>query len=363
MRYDQPTMAEVLKGVGYSTQAVGKWHLGYANWKATPTRRGFDYHKGYFQGEIDYYNKSFAIPKKFLKFPHITGLDWWENEKVIRDEDGIYNKEIYDKAMLQVLQNYTESEENPLFLYYAHQLAHVPLDDPPAKWLVNCTHISNRLRRTYCAMMAALDDSLRLTVEALKEKGIWNDTFLVVTSDNGGMPNVPGGFPDSAGSNYPFRAGKGLCFEGGVRGVALVSGGVLPSNVHGTTNGDLTSAVDWFATSAKLANASLPQGIDSLDLWSSLTQSNRPVNRSYLTLNMNYGVQFPNKGTQVGIITQDNFKIVIQDVKGPVLNYDGWFDNDLNYEPPPANPNPGYFIFDLNNGWFLWFFFSFFFCN
>jgi arylsulfatase A-like enzyme len=122
MAYDQPTIAETLKQSNYSTYAVGKWHLGYSNWKATPIQRGFDYHKGYYQGEIDYYNKSFAIPKKFLPFPHISGLDWWENEHVIRNESGSYNKKIYDESMVDLINNYTPSSENPMFMYYAHQV-------------------------------------------------------------------------------------------------------------------------------------------------------------------------------------------------------------------------------------------------
>ena len=148
MSFEQPTMAEVLRKANYTTQAVGKWHLGYSKWKMTPTKRGFDYHKGYFQGEIDYYQKNFTVPKKFLPWPPITGLDWFENgekhfgffiyvvsrvsaENVVRNESGIYNKEIYDKTAARIIQDFDPNAGKPLFFYYAHQLAHVPLDNPP----------------------------------------------------------------------------------------------------------------------------------------------------------------------------------------------------------------------------------------
>ena len=51
---DAPTIPELLKKVGYQTHMLGKWHLGYASWKYTPTGRGFDTHFGYFQGAEDY---------------------------------------------------------------------------------------------------------------------------------------------------------------------------------------------------------------------------------------------------------------------------------------------------------------------
>ena len=52
-------------------------------------------------------------------------------ENVIRNESGIYNKEIYDKTVARVIQDFDPNAGKPLFLYYAHQLAHVPLDNPP----------------------------------------------------------------------------------------------------------------------------------------------------------------------------------------------------------------------------------------
>jgi hypothetical protein len=97
---------------------------GYSHWKNTPTARGFDYHKGYFQGEIDYYNKTFKIPSKFLPVLNVTGFDWWEGKTVLRNESGIYNPDILDKTAEEIISNYPNQQPTkPLFLYYAHQLA------------------------------------------------------------------------------------------------------------------------------------------------------------------------------------------------------------------------------------------------
>lgn len=231
---DAPTLAESMKAAGYATAAIGKWHLGYAHWKNTPMARGFDFHKGYFQGEIDYYNKTFKIPSRFLPVVNVTGFDWWEGKTVLRNETGLYNPDILDTTMEQVIEQHPASAK-PLFLYYAHQLAHVPLETPPPFNISSaCTSIVDPLRRTYCTMMQILDSSLGRLEAALRAKpGMWENTLVVVVSDNGGMPNVPGGFPDSAGCNFPLRGGKGTPFEGGVRVPALMMGGVIPESLQG----------------------------------------------------------------------------------------------------------------------------------
>ncbi len=346
MQLDQATLAEVLRDSGYATHAIGKWHLGYAHPKNSPMERGFSSHKGYLQGEINYWNKTFRIPSQFLPFPRVEGLDWWENGQVVRNESEIYNKDLLDRELLRVLTNHNETANGePLFLYYAHQLAHVPLEMPPPQWSRGCGHITAPRRRIYCAMMAALDDSIRIVAEQLKAFGMWDNTLLVVLSDNGGMPDT--GFPSSAGSNFPLRAGKGLCFEGGVRVPALVSGGRVPAPCRGTVSNAMVSIADWFTTAATAAGAAVPPGVDGIDVWDAII-SGAPLNRTHIPLNLNFHVEYPNAGIQAGIVTEDGWKLVVQNVTGPTLNYDGWFPSDGPSQPAPPNPTPHLFVFDLN---------------
>lgn len=56
------TMAEIFQQAGYSTNLVGKWHLGFAEKEFTPTYRGFDYHYGYWGAYIDYYQRRAKMP-------------------------------------------------------------------------------------------------------------------------------------------------------------------------------------------------------------------------------------------------------------------------------------------------------------
>ena len=357
MPLDQPTLPELLLKLNYTTHAVGKWHLGYASWKNTPLERGFNSYKGYMQGEIDYYNKTFQVPKKFLPWPTIIGKDWWVN-KTADKNDLAYSKYAYDDEFTRVLDTYdvSQQEEHPLFLYFANQLAHVPLEVPDT-YLSVCQAITDAKRKTYCGMLSAVDDSLNKVVTTLKAKNMWDKTLLIVTTDNGGMPNVPGSFPPSAGSNFPLRAGKGTVFQGGVRSIGMVAGGVVPAAVRGTTVGEkgvgseMTHAVDWLPTVLTLVGGEslIPANVDGEDIWAVLTQK-AAVKRTSVPLNINMHIGYPDGGHQVGLVSTDGWKIIMSNVTGPVFHYDGWYPvPPAKIIPAPPTTTPGLFLFNLND--------------
>jgi len=222
MPVNQLTIAEVLKSAGYETHMIGKWHLGYAKWANGPTRRGFSSFKGYLQAYVDYLSHEFVtVPGVLPLNVTVSGLDWWEDEAYVKNETGIHTKILYDQRMQSVLRKYAasssadSSSDSPLFLYYPTQLVHSPFGEIDAKWMKHCPEHLWKYRREYCGMIAALDDSLRLLVEELKNLKMWDNTFLVFSTDNGAMPHVPmlkNNLKD-AGLNLPFRAGKGTVFE------------------------------------------------------------------------------------------------------------------------------------------------------
>lgn len=75
-------LPEYLKELGYTTRAVGKWHLGYYKPAYTPTRRGFDSHFGYYTGFIGYYDYLLqdTVSSKWLRFkPKYNYLIFWQN--------------------------------------------------------------------------------------------------------------------------------------------------------------------------------------------------------------------------------------------------------------------------------------------
>lgn len=73
-------------------------------------------------------------------------------------------------------------------------------------------------------MVSALDESVRQIVTTLKRKGLYDNSIIVFTTDNGG---AAGGLDSSAGSNYPLRGAKNTLWEGGVRAVGFVHSPLL----------------------------------------------------------------------------------------------------------------------------------------
>ena len=162
-------------------------------------------------------------------------------------------------------------EQQPLFLFYAPHVAHCPLQVPQS-YLDQFDYIEDdegmcegktydvtgpnqtapppiSCRKQYHAMVKLLDDILGSLVDRLKEHGMWDNTLMVVTSDNGG-PVDP---HESAATNYPLRGGKYSDWEGGVRATAFVSGGYIPKERRGKMVRDPIHICDWYATLPALA--------------------------------------------------------------------------------------------------------------
>jgi len=127
-------------------------------------------------------------------------------------------------------------------------------------------------------MAAALDEAIGNVTAAFKKAGLWDNTLLVFTTDNGGNPHA-------GGNNWPLRGGKFTLWEGGVRGVSFIHGNMLPNK--GTVSNKLAHAVDWLPTLVNLVGGSTksPHPLDGIDIWSALT-SNSPSPRTEILFNV-----------------------------------------------------------------------------
>jgi arylsulfatase A-like enzyme len=97
----------------------------------------------------------------------------------------------------------------PFFIYLAFNAPHVPLQ-ATEKYLKRFPHLRGA-RRTYAAMVSAMDDAVRRVLFALREEGLEGDTLIFFLSDNGGHPLA------NATRNGPLRGEKGTVYEGGIR--------------------------------------------------------------------------------------------------------------------------------------------------
>ena len=211
---DEVTLPQALKGAGYSTWMVGKWHLGHADRKYWPQNRGFDHFYGNLVGEVDYFTKERG------------GLvDWQRNGQFLR-EDGYHTALIGDEAVKLIE---AQDPAKPFFLYFASLAVHAPLQAPEEEIKAYAGDFEDEEKRAYAAMLTNLDTQVGRLVGALEKKGVRDNTIIFFTSDNGGIrkmkAHAPGGKPAKLppASNGDLRDGKSSLYEGGVRLPAIVN--------------------------------------------------------------------------------------------------------------------------------------------
>ncbi|XP_025086971.1 arylsulfatase B-like [Pomacea canaliculata] len=243
------TLPEALKKVGYATHAVGKWHLGYCNWKYTPTYRGFDSFMGYYNAAEDYYTHKLG-----------PGLDLRIDENVDTEDTGKYSAYFYAARAQQIIAAHNASQ--PLFLYLPFQSVHEPLEVPEVYENVFCSGTQNSTRKTKCGMVAILDEAIGNITGLLDTRGFMENILIIFTTDNGGPVWA-------AGNNWPLRGAKSTLWEGGTRGTGFVYSRNLFKQT-GIIHDGLMHAVDWFPTIMSLVGGQTPPGIDGVSQWESI---------------------------------------------------------------------------------------------
>uniref|UniRef100_A0A1I8NML9 Sulfatase N-terminal domain-containing protein n=1 Tax=Stomoxys calcitrans TaxID=35570 RepID=A0A1I8NML9_STOCA len=268
-------MPEIFRDAGYSTNLVGKWHLGFYEKEMTPTFRGFDHHYGYYSGYISYYDHTNKMANNF------TGMDFRDDLRPMPEVNGIYATDLFTEESVRIIKDHDAS--TPLFLMLSHLAVHTgnednPMEFPPEE-LENFDHIKDPKRRAYAAMVSRLDQSVGETIAALSEKGILNNTIILLYSDNG-APTV--GIHSNAGSNHPFRGQKESPWEGGIRSAGLIWSPLLQQQSY--VSNQMAHAIDWLPTLAAAADVKLPYDlqIDGVNLWPSLNQGSDPQPRRLL---------------------------------------------------------------------------------
>jgi arylsulfatase A-like enzyme len=115
-----------------------------------------------------------------------------------------------DRAVAYLQRERTQ----PFFLYLAYNAVHTPMHFTP-KYMERVAHIPDEQRRTYAAMLTAMDDGIGRVLATLRERKLEEDTLVFFFSDNGG-PTMEGTSINGA-SNAPLRGSKRQTYEGGIR--------------------------------------------------------------------------------------------------------------------------------------------------
>ncbi len=265
------TLPQALKEAGYRTLMVGKWHLGHADDAYWPQNRGFDHFYGNVMGEVDYDTRERG-----------GIIDWQRNGKFIA-EPGYYTTLIGNEAVELIEQ---QDASTPFFLYFASLAPHAPYQ-VPAEYLARYEDVEDAPRRSYMAMISALDDQVGRIVATLAAKGLRDNTVILFASDNGGAKSglfasgskskeerehEQGGIAQDAkapAANEPFRGGKGGIYEGGVRVPAIVN---WPARLQPKVVEAPLGMVDVMPTLLGLAggHGSSERPMDGKDIWATL---------------------------------------------------------------------------------------------
>ncbi len=271
---EETTIAEKLKEKGYKTCFIGKWHLGDKGY--FPEDQGFDiniggHHRGSPPG--GYYSP--------YKNPKLT--------------DGPKGEYLTDRLTTEGIKFINENSKNPFFLYLAFYTVHTPIQASKKfiekyKAKRDSLHITEVPHRregegwtkllqenaAFASMVASMDENVGRVLKTLKDKGLDKNTWVIFTSDNGGLSTLYR--KNAPTSNGPLRAGKGWCYEGGIR-VPLIIDGPEVVNPGRTTDQPVVS-MDFYTTILTIAGVEHADN-DGVNLLPLLTE-NKPLNRDVL---------------------------------------------------------------------------------
>lgn len=300
-----PTIAEVFQSAGYNTYMSGKWHVtldlvyndktDFSLNGSFPTQRGFDKYFGAISGGGSYYT-----PKPLMS-----------NDHLIQDypDDFYYTKAITDNAVKFINEH---DISKPMFLYVAHYAPHRPLQAPTDRvkkcmdrYKIGYDELKKqRFKRqqdmnifpsylglplhnkefkgdnrpvweslseedqqkwikdisTFAAMIEIVDDGVGQIIEALKNKGLYDNTVILFLSDNGAT--IEGGriaqFTADL-SNTPYRSYKKWCYMGGISSPLIIHYPKQFSQFAGELRTDVTHIMDIFPTCLDIAGVDYPK--------------------------------------------------------------------------------------------------------
>jgi arylsulfatase A len=278
----ETTVADLLRGAGYRTLMVGKWHCGDQP-GFLPTDHGFERFFG-----LPYSNdmgRQTGTPTTDdgdqLGYPPLPLL---VDDRVVEQQPD--QTSLTTRYVDEVVGFLREHRDEPCFVYLAHLYVHIPIYAED-----RFTEASSNGR--YGAGVAAIDDATGAVLDALDDLGLADDTIVIFTSDNGALdrsqPHLPPSDPDAGvGSNRPLRGAKGTSWEGGSRVPAIVR---WPGRIAGgrrTT--EHASSLDLLPTLAGIAGAAVPtdraiDGVDIGDLWFDENATSPRVTSAYYVMN------------------------------------------------------------------------------
>ncbi len=278
----ETTIAEGFKANGYRTGIFGKWHNGedpdtpeyraafVEAFKAIPNKQpkggvgvnehGFDEAWVYYGGGADFFTRRTVGGK--------GPVSWWHNRDY-RERDEGYTEDFITQHAVEFIRDH---KEHPFFCYIPFHIVHAPLQAKDADLKGVDAAVTDETKRTYAAMVQAMDRNVATILAELDKLGLRDNTIVVFTTDNGATLN---------GSNLPFRGGKHSMYEGGTH---------LPTVMHWPKGGvanrswdGLCGALDMLPTLMSMADLKMPETrpLDGKNIWPALRDNTASPVESY----------------------------------------------------------------------------------
>lgn len=300
LRENTETIGGMLQHIDYATACIGKWGLGWYGSSGEPNRQGFDHYFGYIcqrvahnyypthlwnDGEKVYLNNAYFEPRQKLaedadpndptSYAPYRGNDY-APDFLLRDALGFIR----------------ENKGRPFFLYWCTPVPHVSLqapDDSLEEYLGKFPETPYKgekgylphqtPRAAYAAMVTRMDRDIGRIIRELKQLGIYENTLIIFSSDNG--PTFNGGTDSEFfESNKPFSGLKCSLLEGGIRVPMIAS---WPGHIKpGTTTDHISAQWDVMATVADITGAQAPSDTDGISFLPTLTREGKQEEHDYL---------------------------------------------------------------------------------
>lgn len=303
------TIFRLFKDAGYTTGAFGKWGLGYPDSEGDPINQGVDQFFGFKCQRMahNYYPTHLWDNNKRVEFP--------ENRN---GHLGTYSQDLIQEKTLEFIE---KQKEKPFFLYVPIMLPHAELVVPEDSIIQNMKgkfpetpykgvepgpnfnggyRSQEYPRATHAAMVKRIDQYVLQIVQKLKDEGVYDNTLIIFTSDNG-PHREGGGDPEFFNSNGIYRGYKRDLYEGGIRVPTIISWeGMIASG----TKSDFPFAFwDYLPTFADLLSVALPIESDGVSILPTISGKEGQKDRDY------FYFEFQEMGGRQAVI-KDNWKLL-----------------------------------------------------
>ncbi len=334
LKLSERTLPEVMKENGYATFFAGKWHLGGEGF--LPDVQGFDINIG---------GNHTGQPKGGYYAPY-------DNPQLQDGADGEYLTDRLTKETMRFITRQSEQEEKFL-AFLSFYTVHTPIQPSPhiERFKQKLKSLPDTITQTvlgtdyqttinhrnpeYASMVYSMDENVGKIIDHLKAEGLYENTTLIFTSDNGGLSTLLSGRDRIAPTSVlPLRGGKGWLYEGGIR-IPLI---IKPAGHNGPRKKVEAPVIghDLYPTVLSLANiqdtnSESIEGKDLSQLWTKNTWDRT-------TLYWHYP-HYHGSGWRPGAAIRDeNWKLITFYETGAVelynLDYDIAEQNDLSDKMP-----------------------------